>query len=141
MWFPFMFDMAALLAAQRRNMDAIVAAGSAVREGAQAVAQRNLEIIQQAFDGFADRMQTMGIEECPKARAMRQTEAAIKACEDAADIPRELGEMIQHAQAEAMEILSKRFTEAADEVKSLARDATRRFWETEEKPATFWYQT
>src|SRR5258708_3509528 len=79
--FPFMFDMTALLAAQQRNMEAIVAAGRAVQEGVQAVAQRNVEIVQQMFDGISERLQAMDIPECPRDRAMRQTETTIKAYE------------------------------------------------------------
>jgi phasin family protein len=141
MTFTFMFDKAALLAAQRRNIEAFTAAGRVMREGAQAVARRNLEIMQQAIDGVSERAQTMGNPECPRDRAMRKTETAIKAYEDATTNMRKLGEIIQHANTEAMEVLGRRFTEAADEVKSLARCATSNFWNTETKPAPFWEQT
>jgi phasin family protein len=141
MKFPFMFDMAALLAAHCRNMEAITAANRIVREGVQAVARRNLEIMRQAIDGISERMQTMGSPECPRDRAMRQTESAIKAYEDTTANMRELGETIQHANAEAMKVLGRRFAEATDEVKSLARYATSSFWDTETKPSPFWQQT
>jgi phasin family protein len=136
--FPFMFDMTALLAAHRRNMEAISAANRVVREGAQAVVRRHLEIMQEAVDGISERMQAVGNPECPRDRAMRQTETAINAYENATANIRELGEMIQHTNTEAMEVLGKRFTEAADEVKSMARYATRSFWDTEAKRAPFW---
>jgi len=112
-----------------------------VREGAQEVARRNLEIMRQAIDAFSERVQTMGTPECPGDRAMRQTETAIKAYEDAADNMRELGMMIQHSNTEAMEVLNRRFTEAADEVKSLARYAARSCWDPETKPVSSWQQT
>jgi hypothetical protein len=54
---------------------------------------------------------------------------------------RELGMMIQHSNTEAMEVLSRRFTEAADEVKSLARYAARSCWDPETKPVSSWQQT
>jgi len=139
--FPFMFDITALLAAQRRNIEAIFAANRIVREGAQAVVRRNLEITQQAIDHISERLRTTGDPECPRDRAMRQTETAIKAYEDAADNMRELGMMIQHSNTEAMEVLSRRFTEAADEVKSLARYAARSCWDPETKPVSSWQQT
>lgn len=138
---PFLFDIGALLAAQQRNLEAITAASLVVREGVQAVARHNFEIVQQAFDGISQRMQAMDIPECPADRAMRQTETAIKAYEDAATNVRAVGELIQHTNLEAMEVLGKRFAEVADEMKSLSRYATRRFWETEAKPAPFWQQT
>jgi phasin family protein len=139
--FPFMFDFAALFMAQSRNVEAIIAANRVVREGAQAVARRNLEIMQQTIDGLSERMRTMGNQECPRDRAVRTTETAIKAYEDASENMRELGMMIQHANTEAMQVLSRRYTEAADEVKSLARCAARSFWDAETKPAAFQQQT
>ena len=139
--FPFMFDMATLLAAQRRNIEAITVANRVVVEGAQAVARRNFEIMQRTIDGISERVLTTANPECPRDRAMRQVETAIKTYEDTTATMRELGEMIQHANTEAMEVLTRRFTEAADEVKSLARCAVRSFWDTDTKPAPFWQQT
>jgi phasin family protein len=125
MKFSFMFDMAALLAVQRRNIEAIAAAHKVVREAAQAVARRNLEIVQQAIDGISESVQTIGSRGFPGDRVVRQTETAIKAHEDASDYMREVGLMIQHANTEAMEVMSRRFTEAADEVKAVARCVAR----------------
>ena len=124
---PFIFDMAALLAVQRRNIEAIVAANRVVRESAQAVVRRNLEIAQQAIEGVSENLQTIRNHECPQDWGVRQTEAAIKAYEDASDHVREVGLMIRQANTEAMEVLSRHFTEAADEAKALARSVARAF--------------
>jgi phasin family protein len=141
MKFPFMFDWTTLLVAQRRNIEAMTAANRVVVEGAQAVVRRNLEIMQQAVESVSKSLQAMPDLECPGERAMRQTEAAINAYEEATGNVRELREIIQHAGTEAMEVLSKRFADAADEVKSLARSTTREFWDSGRKPAPFWQQT
>jgi phasin family protein len=138
--FPVMFDMMALLAAHRRNIDAIIAANRILWEAAQAVARRNHETMQQAIDGLAERMQVMGNPECPRDRAVRQTELAIKAYEDATATVRATAGMIQHANTAAMDVLTMRFTEAADEAKSLARYATSVFWDTDAKPAPVRHQ-
>jgi phasin family protein len=121
--FPFMFDMAAFIVAQRCNMEAIAAANRIVLEAAQSVGRRNVEVWQRAIDGMAERLQAMGHPECPRDRAMRQTETVIKAYEDASSNMRDIVAIIRHANTEAMAVLSRRFTEAADEVKSLARRA------------------
>jgi phasin family protein len=122
-----MFDMAALLVAQSRNIEAITAANRVLMEGAQEIVRRNLEILQMTIDGMSERSEALGSRECPRDRAMRQTETAIKRYEEASDNMRELGRTIQHANSEAMELLTKRFTEAADEMKSLVRYAARSF--------------
>jgi phasin family protein len=139
--FPFMFDLPALLAAHRCNMEAISAANRIVREGAQEVARRNLDIMRQAIDALSERVQTMGTPECPGDRAMRQTETAIKTYEDATANLRELGEVVQQANTEAMEVLGRRCTEVANEVKSLARYVTASFWGFEAERARFWEHT
>jgi phasin family protein len=124
---PFLFDLAALFTAQWRNIAAITAANRIVVETAQSVVRRNVEILYQAIDGVPERVQAMADPECPRDRAMRQTETVIKAYEDASANMRQIGAMIQHANTEAMELLTRRFTEAADEVKSLARYVARSF--------------
>jgi phasin family protein len=121
--FPFMFDMVALLAAQRRNMEAMTAVNRVMLEAAQSVARRNVEVWQRAIDGMVEHLQAMGHPESPRDRAMQQTETVVNVYEDASSNMRDIGAIIQHANTEAMAVLSRRFTEAADEVKSLARHA------------------
>jgi phasin family protein len=118
---PFMPDMQALVAVQRRNIEALIAANKVAMEGAQAVAQRNLEIIQQTMVELAESTQAMASPEAPLAKAAKQAEIVKKTYEHAVINMKELGEMIQHANAEAVEVLNKRFTEAMDEVKELAQ--------------------
>jgi phasin family protein len=124
---PFSFDLATLFTAQWRNIEAITAANRIVVETAQSVVRRNVEILHQTIGSLSERMQAMADPECPRDRAMRPTETVIKAYEDASTHMREMGAMIQHANTEAMEVLTRRGTEAADEVKSLARYVARSF--------------
>jgi phasin family protein len=135
---PFMLDMAALLAAQRRNVEALTAANRVVRQGAQAVVRRNVEIMQQIAEGVSESLQTIASLDCPAQRAIRQTEAAIKACEDATANVQELRDIVQHTRTDAMEVLNRRFAEAAEEAKSLTRCTVRDFWDNGSKPAAFW---
>jgi phasin family protein len=118
---PFMPDMQALVAAQRRNIEALIAVNKVALEGAQAVARRNLEIMQQTMVELAESTQAMASPEAPQAKAAKQAEMVRKTYETAVTNMKELGEMIQHANAEAVEVLNKRFAEAMDEVKVLAQ--------------------
>jgi phasin family protein len=118
---PFMPDMQALVAAQRRNIEALIAANKVALEGAQAVARRNLEIMQQTMVELAESTQAMASPEAPQAKAAKQAEMVKKTYEQAVTNMKELGEMIQHTNAEAVEVLNKRFAEAMDEVKVLAQ--------------------
>jgi phasin family protein len=120
---PFMPDMQALVAAQRRNLEALTEANKLALEGAQAVARRNLEIMQQTMAELAESMQAIASPEAPSAKAAKQAEMVKKTYERAVTNMKELGEMIQHANAEAVKVLNQRFTEAVEEVKSLAQKA------------------
>lgn len=125
---PLLFDIAALFEVQRRNVEALTAANRVAWTGVVAVARRNLEIVQQTMADVSDTVRTLASPECPGARAMRQTETLIKACDDAAANVKALREIMQHAGVEAMEVLNRRFAEAVDEVKASTRCSVRDFW-------------
>jgi len=116
---PFMPDMEALLTAQRRNLEALAEANKVAIEGAQAVARRNLEIMQQTMAELSQNMQVMMSPEAPHTKVAKQAEMAKDAYQHAVSNLKELGELIQHANTEALQVLEKRFKEALNEVKSL----------------------
>ena len=120
---PFMPDMEALLTAHRRNIEALVEANKVALEGGQAVARRNMEIMQQTMAELSENMQAMASPEAPQAKAAKQADMVKNAYERAGTNLKELGEMIQHANADAVGVLQKRFTAAVEEVKLLAKKA------------------
>ncbi len=56
---PGMPDMERLAAAQRRNFEALSAANKVALEGAQAVARRHMEILQQSMGEMTEAMRAM----------------------------------------------------------------------------------
>lgn len=121
---PPMPDADALMAAHRRNIDALTRANRAAMEGAQAVARRHVEIMQQTMAEIAETMRAINAAGAPEERAAKQAELLRRAYERAVANTRELSEMIQHANAEALAALNQRFVEAMDEVKALIREAS-----------------
>jgi phasin family protein len=120
MRFPSMIpDGSALLAAHRRNMEVLSAANRLALEGAQAVARRHMEIMQQTMTEFTEHARELSSADSPQARAARQAELVKKSYERAIANIRDLSDLIQHSNAEALGVLSHRFTEAMDEVKAL----------------------
>jgi phasin family protein len=107
------------MAGYRRNIEAMAAAHRIAVEGAQAVAKRQMEIMQHAVAEFSDAMRAIGSAEGPQAKAARQAELLKQAYERAIANTNELGELIRHANGEAIALLNKRFAEAMDEVKTL----------------------
>jgi phasin family protein len=112
-------DGSALLAAHRRNMEVLSAANRLALEGAQAVARRHMEIMQQTMTEFTEHARELSSADSPQQRAARQAELVKKSYERAVANIRDLSDLIQHSNAEALGVLSHRFTEAMDEIKAL----------------------
>jgi phasin family protein len=116
---PGMPDVEALAAAQRRNLEALSAANRVALEGAQAVARRHMEILQSSMTEMTEAMKALGTQETPQAKAARQAEMLKAAYEKAVGNMREVADLIQKSNQEALGLLNRRFTEAMDEVKQL----------------------
>ena len=119
MKFPTVPDMEGLISAHRRNLETLSAANRVALEGAQIVARRNMEIMQQSVAELTDTMRQLTAAETPQARAAKQAELLKDAYERAVSNMRELADLIQRSNAEAIQLLNSRFAEAMDEVKTM----------------------
>ena len=120
---PAMGNMDTVMQAQRRNMEAMSAAYKVSLEGAQAVGKRNMEIMQQTMAEMTEAMRDLASPESPQARAAKQAELLKVAYERAVAHMKELSDLIQRSNGEALAMLNSRFTEAMEEVKQLAAKA------------------
>jgi phasin family protein len=120
---PQFGDMEGFAQAQRRNLEALSAANRIALEGAQAVARRHMEIMQSAMAEMTDAMRTMSGTETPQERAARQAEMLKAGYERAVSNMKEIADLIQKSNAEALTMLNRRFTEAMDEIKQIASKA------------------
>jgi phasin family protein len=111
-------DMDALTTAHGRNMEALSAAYRAALEGAQAVVRRNGEIVGQAIADMEQAVKAAASAQAPEEKAAKQVEFLKAAYQRAVANMQELGELIQKANAEAVGLLNRRFSEGLDEVKS-----------------------
>ena len=119
MQLPGMPDMDSLLAAHRKNLETLTAANRIALEGAQAVARRNMEIMQQTMSEMSETVRSISTTETPQAKAAKQTELLKVSYERAVANLREISDLIQKSNSEAMGVINHRFTEAMDEVKAL----------------------
>jgi phasin family protein len=120
---PPMPDMDKVLSAYRRNVEVLSAANRVALEGAQAVAKRHMEIVQQTLSEMGESIKTISLTDTPQAKAVQQADLLKQAYERALANTRELSDMIQHANSEALGLLNGRFIEAMDEVKALVHEA------------------
>jgi phasin family protein len=120
---PAVPDMEAFVAASRRNIETLTAANRVALEGAQAVARRHMEIVQQSMAELTEAVRTLSTVETPQAKAAKQAELLKHAYEHAVTNLKEISDLIQSSNAEAVRLLNHRFVEALDEVKALADKA------------------
>lgn len=116
---PAMPDVELVLSAHKRNLEALSEANRVALEGAQAVARRHMEIMQNTMRGLTETLQGLAETDTPAARAAKQTDLLKQAYENAVSNTRELGDIIQKSNAEAMSKLNHRFSEAMTEMKAL----------------------
>jgi phasin family protein len=116
-------DMEAFVAASRRNIETLTAANRVALEGAQAVARRHMEIVQQSMAELTEAVRTLSIVEAPQTKAAKQAEILKNGYEHAVANLKEISDLIQNSNAEAVRLLNHRFAEAMDEVKALADKA------------------
>jgi phasin family protein len=120
---PALPDMEAFVAASRKNLETLSAANRVALEGAQAVARRHMEIVQSSMAEMTEAMKALAAAEAPQAKAAKQAELLKQAYQRAVTHMKELSDLIQQSNAEALGLLNKRFAEAMDEVKALAEKA------------------
>lgn len=120
---PAMPDMDLMLGAYRRNLEALSAANRVALEGAQQVARRNMEIMQQTMSEMTDAMRGLASAESPQDRAGKQAEMLKGAYERAVQHMKELADLIQHSSGEALDVLNQRFAEAVDEARTMVEKA------------------
>lgn len=116
---PAMPDMSAFAEAQKRNIEALTTANKLAMEGAQAVARRNMEIMQQAMGEMTEAVAALSSQEPAAAKAAKQAELLKSAYEKAVGNMKEISELIQKSNGEALSVLNARFTAAMEEAKAL----------------------
>ena len=113
------FDMEAVMAGQRRNIEAFTAANQAALEGFQTLAKRQAEMVRQSVDETNKAVKEMFAAGSPEEKAARQTELTKAAFERAVSNTRELTQLVARSQSEAIDVINKRVAESLDEVKGL----------------------
>jgi phasin family protein len=120
---PAVPDLEALLSANRKNLETLTAANRVALEGAQAIARRHMEIVQSSMAELTDAMKELATADAPQAKAAKQAELLKQAYQRAVTHMKELSDLIQQSNTEALALINQRFAEAMDEVKALAEKA------------------
>lgn len=116
-------DMDQLLAAQRKNIEALTAANQLAFEGMQAVLRRQGEILRQSLEQANSLISEVMAAGAPEDKVAKNAELTKAAFEKALANMRELAEMVAKSNAEAAEVISKRVSESLDELKLAVQKA------------------
>lgn len=113
-----MVDMNAMVEAQQKNFDAFAAANQVAFDGARAVIERQVELVQTAVEEAQASVKEMTEGGTPNVDVTKQGELAKAAMEKAMANAKELSDMVSKSQNEAFEIVNKRVQETVEEVKA-----------------------
>jgi len=117
------FDTEALMAAQRRNIEALTKANQLAAEGMQAVARRQAEILRQTMEEASRMMGTLAQAGGPEKQAVKQAEIAKTAFETAIANMKEIADLVSRANQDTFSVINKRVAESMDEVRALMAKA------------------
>ena len=120
------FDVEALMATQRKNLEAFTQANQLAVEGFQAFAKMQAELTRTAIDEASAMVRDWAETGAPEAKLQKQAAFAKKALAQGMSNTRELVELAGKTQAEAFDVLNKRFTESLDEMTSFAKKETKK---------------
>jgi len=108
-------DLAAVVESRRKDIDALVAANRAALETAQALAQKQTEMLMQAMQDIQQAARDAAGGDVGKV-----SESARAAVEKAIADMKELAQIAQSAQTEAMAALTRRASEQLEEIRGVA---------------------
>ena len=120
------FDVEAVWAAQRRNIEALSQANQAAVEGVNAVARRQMELTRETFEGFSALLRDLAQPASAEDRIAKNTEYFKQMLDKGVSHTREVATIAAKAGGEAAEILQKRASEGLDEMRSYACQQTAR---------------
>jgi phasin family protein len=114
-------DVDAVVASQRKTIEAFTQANQLAVEGVQAVARRQVEIARQSVEEFTSLVRELTQPGTPEDKLAKQADAMKLALEKGVSNARELAELVTKANTEAFNVLNKRVAEGLDEVRDYAK--------------------
>jgi phasin family protein len=115
------FDVEALIATQRKNLEALTQANQLAVEGFQALAKRQVELTRAAIDEASALVRGWAETGTPEEKLQKHAAFTKKALAKGVTNTRELVELAGKTQSEAFDVLNKRFSESIDELAALAK--------------------
>ena len=113
-------DMDALVASQKKNIEAVTAANRTAVEGFQAMAKRQTEILQETMREAAQAMSSMTKITSPGELVAKQAEFARSAFEKGVATMHEMAEIVTKSNKEVTATINARVAATLEEIRNLA---------------------
>lgn len=114
-------DVEAIVAIQRKNLEALAQANQLAVEGIRALAQRQAEIAQQALDEASTLVREWTRPAAPEERLAKNVEVAKQSFEKGLANARELSELTTKASTDVFSVIARRVSEGFDEARLYAK--------------------
>lgn len=111
-------DMEKIIAHHRKNLEALSASGKAAAEGAAAFAAKQREIVEAAIKDIQSAAQNFKMPGSPQEAMAAQSEFAKRSIDAAIQNTKDLAELVQKSNQDAMRIIQDRMKESFEEIKS-----------------------
>ncbi|CEJ14550.1 Phasin protein [bacterium YEK0313] len=111
-------DMEKIIAHHRKNLEALSASGKAAAEGAAAFAAKQREIVEAAIRDIQSAAQNFKMPGSPQEAMAAQSEFAKRSIDAAIQNTKDLAELVQKSNQDAMRIIQDRMKESFEEIKS-----------------------
>ncbi|GAB0114009.1 phasin family protein [Acidisoma sp. C75] len=116
---PMAPELTALMETHKRNLAALTAANKLIFEGAQAITQRQMEVMRRQMADLTQATTMLATTAEPKERAARQAELLKTAYEHSVSDLREVEDLLRKSSSEALDLIHGRFLAALEEVKTV----------------------
>jgi|APTNR8051073442_1049403.scaffolds.fasta_scaffold58505_1 phasin family protein len=113
------FDIDGLMAAQKKNMEAVTKANQTALQGIQALAKRQAEILQETMKETQAALSSLSTSGSPQEVAAKQAELAKASFEKAFGNMRELADIVSQSSREALDVINTRITASLEELRDM----------------------
>jgi phasin family protein len=110
-------DMEKIVEHHRKNLEALAASGKAAAEGATAIATKQKEIVETAVKDIQAAAESFKLPGSAQEMMAAQTEFAKRAMEAAVKNTRDMAELMQKSNAEAVRVIQDRMKESFEEIR------------------------
>lgn len=111
-------DVEAMMATQRKNVEAIASANQKAFESMQAFMQRQAELARQSFEATSNLVQAVIAAPTPEEKVAKQVEATKTTIESCVSSLKELSELLSQNQLSTVQAISSRACESMDEMQN-----------------------